>query len=588
MILKKLAILGVAAVLTGCSSNEIVKEPIYIDKGVAYRVTDNKEVDGIMIGGERGYKEYTSYKDGRLANYKKTDWNEALVEERNYDSMGLLDGKVRNGENYSNYSHGRLMGEYKESYYGETLRYYRDGVLHSKQDVKGEIRYYNDGLESEIDPGPGRVASVKAVWGREPKRKYTGELYSEPVYKELVPRYGGVLEIKRYDKGILKYVKYYSKEGVKTGETHFYDGDTDRKSKVFEYVNGYLNEYYSYNPQGELEGEVIDRRSIDQILTKNYISNIPHGRVKNSNVKNGRISQEGVYNMGVFSGEKDGRYYSQGIEVEKTDTVEIEPLEILEKPEGELSFTGLTRRDNRDELLIDEYVSGKVVKTYSYRKNILEKITTFSDDGRYREESYKEGVLTNVFNYSSNGSRNGEFMRIEHSNSKTVGSIVDNRIEGKSIHYHRGEIYYIDDYKDGSSYERTTYFDYEKGRISEVSRGKFHSKSGQWIVVGESYIYFEDGNIKEKREYGDEITSEKKVNYTEYYESGIVKSTYTRDYCDCRYIGEMTEYSQEGNISSKTLYSEKGELVNKKEYDKKGKEIRDISYDEYGREIKEL
>ena len=110
MVSKKLITLGIIFALAGCS-NQIVKEPVYTDRGTAYRVTNNKPVTGVVTSKTGQGMEYLTYKKGKLSNKKEVNHKGTLVREINYDSMGLLHGTVKEGENYSHYTHGILTGE---------------------------------------------------------------------------------------------------------------------------------------------------------------------------------------------------------------------------------------------------------------------------------------------------------------------------------------------------------------------------------------------------------------------------------------------------------------------------------------------
>ena len=580
MFLKQVKLLGIILVFAGCT-NQMEKGPVYRNDGIVYNVVNNKPVNGIVKREVGGIKEFSTYQKGILKNLKKIDWEETLIEEINYDDMGLTHGLVKTREMQKNYSHGRLMGDSNEKYYGTDItRYYIDGVVHSQEVRNKEVKFFNRGVEVETDPGKITISEVKKVWGELPEKKYTGEVYSNYINNG-DGLYYAALEVKGYKDGILEYIKFYTKDGIKLLEYSLYNGDINKRSRSLEYINGYLNEELNYNEDGELNGVVI-KREWDKITTKLYVDGILHGDVKAFNFKTQKNSSLGHYKLGVFTGEMDGCYYNEGLESKDYIIKKVLPLEIKEDIEEE-NFTGLVRKKDEKGTFIDQYEDGKVLKRYTYSNGMLEKITTTPDEKGYSsEELYHFGLLTSKFSYNRNKIRDGEFLSIEHKNSLTKGNFTNGSIDGKSIHYHGEKIIYIDTYNE-NSYNRVSYYDYEKNQVSGRSKGIYSKEIYQWIKVDEEYEYYENGNIKVKKDYGKENTTTKQVKYYEYYENGNIKSKYMTDYCGWKIIGEQIEYSLKGKIKERTIYNTNGQLTNKKIYSDKEKLIENISYDEYGR-----
>ena len=585
MVSKKLITLGIIFALAGCS-NQIVKEPVYTDRGTAYRVTNNKPVTGVVTSKTGPGMEYLTYKKGKISNKKKVNREGILIREVNYDSMGLLHGIVKEWGNYSNYTHGILTGERRKADYNTSVMTYMDGVLHGKQEINGKTRYFKMGMEYEEDPGELKPSKKRIKWGEVPEENYSGELYSRPVFDKFVPRYrkNSLLEVKGYEKGILTYVKYYSETGEKIGEYTFYNGDIHKILSYTKYSNGMMSILINYNSEGELSGESIEQFSGNTNLVNNR-EGILHGKVENRNHYSNKTSKKGVYDLGVFSGEIDGEYYFEGIQVSELQSKELTPLNLGDTPEIE-GASGFIKRREGDYTFIDRYSEGKPIKTYKFFVNNLEKITIPLEDGRYIEETYKDGLLKDRFNYNSKGERDGEFLSIEHRGSKTTGNIVAGWLDGKTFHYHGDRVYYVDEYKKGASYERTTYYDYEENKVSGITRGVYNYELRKWVKVGKAYEYYEGGGIKVETDYGKDPSLEKKVSYIEYYEEGGVKKKYTRDYCNCIFLGEYDYYSKNGKLISKWFYNEKGHRINVVEFDEEGRVTKDLTYDEFGREVK--
>ncbi len=585
MVSKKLLTLGIIFILAGCS-NQIVREPVYTDRGTAYRVTDNKPVTGVVTNKTRQGIEYLTYKKGKLSNKKTVNQEGVLVKESSYDSMGLFHGTVKDGEEYSNYTHGILSGERGKMGHNDSVTTYLDGALYGKQEIDGKVRYFNMGMEYEGDPELPKPLKRNIKWGEAPEKNYSGELYSRPVFDKFVPRYrrNTLLEVKGYEDGILKYVKYYSETGEKIGEYTFYKGDINKILSYTKYSNGMMSLLINYNSEGELDGETIEQYSGNTKLVNNA-EGVLHGKVKNRTLYSNKTSKEGIYDLGVFSGELDGEYYFDGMQVDELQNKELIPLNFVDISEIE-GASALIKRSQSDYTFIDRYSEGKLIKSYKFFVNNLKKITIPLEGGRYIEETYKEGLLKDRFSYNSKGERDGEFLSIEHRDSKTIGNIINGQLDGKTFHYHGDRVYYVDEYKKGTSYERTTYYDYEKNQVSGRSSGVYNYELRRWIKVGKAYEYYEGGGIRVEKDYGKDPSVEKKVSYTEYYENGGIQKKYTRDYCNCIFLGEYDYYSSSGKLLSKWLYNEKGHRINVKEFDEEGRVTKDITYDEFGREVK--
>lgn len=418
------------------------------------------------------------------------------------------------------------------------------------------------------------------------KKNYTGEVYSRPISDKFIPKHQRALTLKveGYENGTLVYVKYYSEKGKKIGEKIFYKGDVNTVLKYSKYTNGKLDLAINYNSEGDLDGETIEQFS-GNINVVNNSNGILHGEVSNKNLYSNTIIKKGIYNLGVFSGEEYGTYYLDGIEVDRVKGENISPLELIDLSEAKAS-SGFIKRKEGDYTFIDHYSDGELVKSYKFFVNNLEMITIPLKDGNYMEEIYNKGLLKSRFTYNSKGEREGEFLSIQHKGSKTIGKIEDGGINGKSRHYHGDKISYIDEYKNGSSYTRTVYFDYEENNISGRSKGVYSDELESWIMIGEAYEYYKDGSISVKKDYGRDLTLEKDVKYTEYYKNGVIQKRYTKDYCGSIFLGEYEYYSDTGKLLSKWIYNEKGHRVNVKEFDKNGNLTKNINYDELGRKLK--
>lgn len=581
MNMKKILLMGIIVVASGCT-DELVKDPIYNKNGTAYMVTTNKPVNGIVENQKYRDKEYLIYKKGKVLNLKKIDSKGNLIEEINYDTMGLFHGIVLKRKNKVEYNHGVRIGEVKT---GKVVEYLKDGVVHGQVRKNEKIRYYDNGLEVAVAPKNEKIAKLKRIWGEVPPENYTGELYSKPFSKQLMPVYNVVLEIRGYKKGVLKYVKYYNRDGMKQAQYYLMNDDSEKMSESLKYYNGYLNEQLYYNENGNIDG-VSTWSGFSELKTETYIDGIPHGPVKIIDSATNKNTRSGVYKLGIFTGESYGINYIDGLQNEKTIVESSLPLDIKEKVEGK-NFTGLIKRksektDNKNllglrnkkakkDILIDEYLDGRIVKSYTYRNETLQKIKTFLEEspnnyspdteiiypkGSYIEETYCNGLLKSRIYYDSNGVGNGKILSVEHTGSITTANLLDGKMNGISTHYHGDKIISIDKYDLGKTYSRTIYYDYENKKISGESQGKYIEKYNRWINVGTHYKYSKEGYLETKIEYGNDLSLENEniVQYIEYYDGKKVKMRYSKDYNGDIYKGEKKEYDINGKLLKVEYY----------------------------------
>lgn len=588
MKLKKIVIAIIALTVLGCSNNQIVKNGVYTTENITYNVLTNKPVNGVVVKEFNGYKEYYTYKKGKLKNYKSVDQNDSLIVEKSYDSMGLLNGKVRDREDYTIYRHGILSGEKQSKNYGNSRQSYKDGVLFGEFEENGKVKYYKNGVESKDLSKEVNSFETKIKWGTKlDVTNYTGEIYSEPTLKDLIPDYTATLEVRGYDKGALKYAKYYDAEGFKIKEYAFYEGNTDKISKTLEFRDGYLIKSSEYNLHGELDGVTMER-DWEILKVKNYINGILQGKTTESFLfdkapEEHKLYTTGSYSLGLFSGDRNGMHYVDGIQIYgKNDLKEnIQNLKIEDQVIGD-EFSGLVKRTENNSILIDQYIQGKIKKTYFFTRENLDKIIIFIENGKFLEETYSNGILTSRYTYDSKGVKNGPVLLVEHEDSRTEGNIVMEKMNGEVKHYHGNKVYYVDNYKDGY-HHRTIYYDYENDKIENTSSSVLNEQTNQWVLVGEGHSYYKSGSIKAKANYGKSVSRDKNVKYVEYYENGVIKSKYTQDYHAWKLVGEKINFNENGTMTEKLVYSEKGYPVNKKEFNDKGKLVKETTYDGYGR-----
>uniref|UniRef100_A0A6A7FXV6 Uncharacterized protein n=1 Tax=Hirondellea gigas TaxID=1518452 RepID=A0A6A7FXV6_9CRUS len=578
--------------LIGCSSveNKIIDTAIYTEDGKAYSVLDDKTVSGVIQKeGYYGGKEFYTYRDGKISNLKKVDRDQKLIYSTSFDNMGLKDGILLEGDGKTTaYSHGVLDGEKTSSYRGnKVVERYSDGVLNGIQEKNGGIKeFYTNGVRTTEDLNIAiKKQSKNVVWGEIPEKNFTGKLYGT-AKKDMKKNYYEVSQIEEYKDGVLLSRSYYDKKGIKLEEFYFVDGDIKKVARTIKYRAGVLLELKNYNLSGDLNGSTIIYSYYPKYTeTKNYIDGILHGKVERLVTKNNKICKEvGVYDKGIYSGAKGEQNYRKGVEVdEKLNYLPFSKLVITNKKdvENKLTFTGYTREDLSKEIVTQGdlyyYENGTLKEKYEYSNNSLVQQEDYRKDGRSTKTTYKDGLVVRKSNYNAKGIENGQVVSYEHSDSKTVSYVVDGVIDGRSIHYHGGKIFYIDEYDNGKTYKRTIYYDYDKRQIKETSQGV--STDTLWVLTGLTKSYYENGKLEKVIDYGDKLVATKKIGVTEYYQDGKIKSKGQMDYCSCLNYGEKTEYYENGQKKIEENFNKKGRRDGIfKAYNKEGKLIKEINY----------
>ena len=583
--------------LMGCTSveNKILDIPMYSKEKKVYSVLDNKPVNGVVEKvGYYGVKEYSTYKKGILSNLKKINKIGELTFDQSFDDMGLrhgvsFDKKGKTSEFY----HGVLDGEVSsEDYRGnKIIERYNDGVLNGVQEKSTDQKlFFNQGLRTAEDTQTEVKKQSRVIWGDTPKENFTGELYGK-AKKDLGNTYYAVMQIENYRDGILLSRSYYNKEGKKLSEFYFADGELKKIIRSIEYRNGILTELKNYDSDGNLDGEFLTRNNYSKSLfIQNFVKGIPHGRVEILIEKGDKLEKKlGFFDKGVYTGYRDYiHYYKDGVkgedrggEILPSDLVIVDIKDIVDKK----SFSGYTKEeisnDSGSGNYLYHYDNGALKEKYRYENNYLIQSQHYKNDGKYIQKDYNNGILKKILNYSADGIANGKFTAYEHKNAKTIGSMVDGRIDGKSIHYHGDKIYYIDLYSQGKNYDRTIYYNYDKKQVLQIQKGVYTDRG--WIRVGMDKTYYENEKLKKTINYGDKLSSGKKVEVTEYYFDGKVKSKGTMDYDLYRNIGKKIEFYENGKKKAEQNYGDQGYSVGTQKYYYSNGKIEKIeSYNERG------
>lgn len=585
--------------LMGCTSveNKILDIPTYSKEKKVYSVLDNKPINGVLEKkGYYGDKEYFTYKKGVLSNFKKVSKTGELTFDQSYDEMGLRHGvSFDKKRKTSKYFHGVLNGEVNsEDYRGNKIvERYSDGVLNGVLEKPREKKlFFSQGRRTAEDTQPAVKKQPRSVvWGDTPKENFTGELYGK-VEKELGGNiYYAVMQIENYSDGVLLSRNYYNKEGKKLSEFHFAGGDLKKITKSIEYKNGILTELKNYDSDGNLEGEsFVGNSYANSYFIQNFVQGIPHGKIELFNEKNGKLEKKSAFfDKGVYNGYREHNYYyKDGVRVEKEEILSLPSNLIITDIKDiadKKTFSGYTKKGINNEgdsgNYLYHYENGSIKEKYRYENNYLTQSQHYQKGGRYIQKDYNNGILKKISNYSEDGVANGEFTAYEHENAKTVGNLVDGKIDGKSIHYHGDKIYYIDLYSQGKSYDRTIYYNYDKKQVFQTQKGVNTDRG--WIRVRMDKAYYENGKLKKTINYGDKLSLEKKVEVTEYYPIGKVKSKGTMDYYLYKNIGKKTEFYENGKKKAEQNYGDRGYSIGTQKYYYSNGKIKEIeNYNERG------
>ena len=384
--MKKITTLLLIIILVGCSRNRAIRTSVFTERGITYSAADRKPAKGTLQKG----KEHYTYKDGRLRMYIKLDSAVEIVEERNYDSYGLLHGDIKDEEGTMEYRHGVLEGIRKQRAVTES---YRDGVFHGEQEIGGERLVYRSGSRYIEDfRTPKRYKRV--VFKEVKKKRYSGEVYLKIKGEETSGKSFTALEVRGYKRGVLKYLKHYDNRGLKVGESHFYEGREDKPSKMFGFNDGELISVYSYNEKGQLDGMVFRYGSPEEFSIVNYTEGLSHGYTRVQNKITNEVIREGWYRVGAFCGRDKEKYYYNGLEIKNAPKEEVKPLNFGEKKsKGRSSFI---RRSEGKESVVEEILDGELYTTYFFEGSDLKKVRLRIDDVSYVDNFYTRGIVTDV------------------------------------------------------------------------------------------------------------------------------------------------------------------------------------------------
>lgn len=564
-----LLLLLTTLLLVGCRSGEVkyslIDEPFYISEGIVYSTLSNTPITGVIKEENYYNYQYLTFKDGILVNAKKVGEDNNIIENWNYTSEGLVDGTAMiSTRETKEFSNGVLNGKVQSTQYGHSEMYFIDGVLNGTvldDSSLGKKHYYfNMGypsFEKVENTLPTKDRNIN--WKKTPTKRFSGKIYSPTSSTNIDDTLERVadLRIDEYSKGQLIKTSYYTSDGLKVGEyTFFKESGSTKSLKRFEI--GLIQKELNYDKDGNLHGQSLNS-AYQGLVTTNYLHGILHGPVESeSPFAESEKTSLYSYNLGMLNGEYQNKFYSDGKEVKEYLEREIEQdIKVHEAIDYIESFTGYIRSesDKMDtDFVLSEYKEGTLLKIYSYKESYLSTVKEFdlsSEEGAYWLSNFDlNGILVSEIKYDKSDKKNGPFVSIS-GRCKTRGGYVDDLFDGEILHIHGEEVQYIDEYKQGKEFTRTTYYNYESGLVQNKIHYKY--KDG-WIPVGQSMTYDRKGSITQVVDYSDALNRNKKTRITTYYPDGNIELEY--DSCsnlDC-YTGSYKRFYADGALEYEGVY----------------------------------
>lgn len=377
-----------------------------------------------------------------------------------------------------------------------------------------------------------------------------------------------------------------------------YDKGTKTKERVLNAKREIISEYF-LDANGLINGKAYVTNENGEVITAEYKKGIINGNAKQEYY--GEFDFEGKFVYGIAHGKVKSidasakineHNYSTGIEKKISEPFlfnsyfekEFVKKEMLKnekdlmKKDGK-NFTGLGfLSENGFVNEIVYYAEGIKKAEFYFVQGIIDSIKLYKTQDIYEEYLFylemNKGVLNSINSYEK-GQLNGNFKVYYLNGDRQEGVYVNGELKGKGFYYNNEDkIIEIKEYKDGT-YKSITYYDYEKGKISSTSEGIYNDELAEWIEIGKSIYYDENGYVEEELTY----TNDNKVYSKTYYPSGKTKMTGEIDRSSDFYIGEINEYYESGVIKAKLNYTE-GYLNGKQYYyDSEGNQTKVEEYD---------
>lgn len=438
-------------------TNKIIDGDIYILNNKVYSVLTNKKVSGYILSKTWGNTIYKKYINGVISSEKEVDENSKLVSEKNFNKLGLLEGKsfigYKDVPSTFTYKNNILNGQSEVD--NMTINF-TDGASSGENTLVKtfykNINYINgvpDFLQLEIpssDYPKKLLSNTFAV-----PEKYTGGIFTlQPSQMTLSEYENGILKRERLYEDDTFYRNGYGLVGLKFRDQTYYD--SGKLKQIFEYRNGLLEEVISLNEKEERDGLFFKKSTYSYNITvRNYENGTLNGKCetylldKNKNV----VKVSGFYKNGVYSGQRLNENkienFLNGFRVENLNLDEVlnDKMVVVEHFKGVLpdNFTGFNRKYSNPSV-IDEYKNGQLIKEYSFNQYLEPTIKEFKEDGGYTLNTYNFGVILTQKEFDKFGVENGDFTEYFYNGpcTKTTGKMVNGEIVGETTHYHGDRI----------------------------------------------------------------------------------------------------------------------------------------------------
>ncbi|MDX1627452.1 MAG: hypothetical protein R3345_02065 [Fulvivirga sp.] len=479
--------------------------------------TNNKKVEKELKKNESELKEFFSFANEKLKQYRSTKNVDGSSRKKNYwyydqNQLAAIGNKNAEGDLMGDweffYDNGQLsaIGTYTNegSKEGTWHYYYNTGILKNTEDyesgeLNGIVKYYSEygTLANEIPYKNGTVDG-------EIKRFYPcGQLEEAWHYVDNV----------KHGKG-----EFLSPTGIKQ---LVYNNDSSKLHGPYTryHLNGEVKEAYSYD-QGVMDGEYVSYYPSGKIESKGkYVQDTLVGEWVGYH-KNGRLNYIGSFK----NGEKAGvwkYYYDNG-----------QPSSI----EHYIDSAGITMRTEfytkEGELLNIEYRADDMLVGYKNFSNHKVIDSAFDKSGNLDYKAYYIDGRIKAEGTYKNGSLNGAYLSYHHNGLKQLEAHYSNgKLDGPYVSY------------------------YERGSVERKS----HYKEG--VEEGYYKYYYENGQLKYE---GWIVNGKQQQEWRNYYPDGTLSD---KDYfIDGEYHGEVTTYDPDG-IKEDMLKYHKGLLVEYEQYD---------------------
>lgn len=350
-------------------------------------------------------------------------------------------------------------------------------------------------------------------------------------------------------------------------------------------INGNVNftNEYEENILAEVKNGIINGKAKQTYYGQldfegDFSYGVAHGKLKI--IDSNSILQDKIYSNGKISNKVENFIFKDYFSKEITTNSKISFNVNGKAQKNSKPFTGLILNNNEAGYASSGtfYNSGEKTADFTFIDGFMAVAKVYKGINSFIQYDFladiEKGILSEITNYKNNkpdGSSTVYYLNSE----RMEATYVNGRLFGKAITYDKNnQIIKVDEYTN-DSFTSTTYYDYnKKTKKSEVSG--VYNQYGEKIKKGKEIFYDLNQTVEGEINY-DNSTYIKKL----FYPNGKIKSEGEVDFWGQYYIGNVTEYYENGAIKTKASYTE-GVLDGKKYYyDENSVEVKVENYN-YG------